>query len=1250
MRERKKIGDRLKGFRSSFVGHCVQPLGSAPIDPKIDAMPPTTCPDRQSLQRFLLGKTPVQLSGPLEEHLAECASCATAAQTLSAGDDLTQAIARGAEQQNRQTPDDEVALRGAIEQAKRFASQLDTHASTSGSTAIITGSKSVSVAIGTQEAQQEIDFLAPAEQPDELGRLGDYRVLKVLGVGGMGMVFKAEDLRLGRLVALKVMLPRVAVKPQAKERFLREARATAAIAHDHVVQIHQVGEDRGVPFIAMQYLQGQSLQTAFGRIQKIRPKDVARIGKEVALGLAAAHEKGLIHRDIKPDNIWIEAKTRRVKILDFGLARNVATDEGLTQSGTILGTPRYMAPEQVSGGTVDHRADLFSLGSMLYHLAAGKPAFEGDNIPALLYAITQSAPQPVGEVVSKIHPELAAPIMRLLSKDPENRPQSAEEVAKQFASVSAMLQAPVANAAAPIAPIVTAQPKRSPRRRPPNRRWPLVAAAGAAAFALLLGVIVITIEGPDGKETTIRVPEGTTTTLELASGSKATIEELSKQPGVATEKNADQAASQTPVDRRANMATNRLPPLRRLGTWDEGPPPPWFGEGGHDAGYSIIGSDVLPGIVERPTKLPSIRRWNVDTKWGRGITFAAHHSPDGNYFATGNSDGHVRIFDAGSMDLVSLLPGKTTISGVEDLSWAPDSQRLVVAIPNENVARIWSIEGRLLVEENTDVRCHSVAWSPNGKWIAEGYHARIQLRRPDGTIDKVLCEEEGSGPSVGGMLAWHPDGQHLASWQHDGRLVLWDCQAGTSEPLREPVGHRGFPGHRMAWSGSGMLAVALGDRLEIYGPDRTLKQTVDYRGRGAIAWHPDDDRLFMWDGDSVRSWSVQQKTFVDKTLDASSGWPHQPLALSCSPDGERLVIVAGLLRELSSDLRTKFFETPIYCRYGTSVSWSFDGKYLASTTEGFHSGIPIWNELGEAVQTIPVALETLPLKLTWSPTEWTLVGTGQGQPSVISRDLGPATVLSGAEDAYSVAWSPDGSQLAFGTGNGTVKIFASSGRQITEMIAGDRPAFVAWSGANDELWVHCGHRLYRCRPQNSWTLALIDETAEAAVTSPSWYPNGDLIAIQNTGCYSRDGKLVTGPSRPRPVTWRHDGNAYVGAGQIHLKKYSRGGDLTNTRHLNGFFGHLAYQYQPFGGLFAVSFNESEITMLNDEGFHPYLHIALLPDMKSATFSAAGEMIDGDPAIVDRYLTYYFESEEGRIETLGPVEFRKRFTDPSLSRN
>lgn len=237
-------------------------------------------------------------------------------------------------------------------------------------------------------------FLSPPLDPRERGGLGPYRVLRVLGAGGMGVVFLAEDSQLHRPVALKAMLPTLAGNSVHRQRFLREARMAAAIEHEHVVTIHQVGEDRGVPFLAMPLLKGESLEDRLQRVGKLPLTEVLRIGREIAEGLQAAHELGLIHRDIKPANIWLEGARARVKILDFGLARALA-DTGLTQQGTILGTPAYMAPEQGRGDPVDERSDLFSLGCVLYRACTGFVPFPGSDLVAQLMAVATHEPPPL---------------------------------------------------------------------------------------------------------------------------------------------------------------------------------------------------------------------------------------------------------------------------------------------------------------------------------------------------------------------------------------------------------------------------------------------------------------------------------------------------------------------------------------------------------------------------------------------------------------------------------------------------------------------------------------------------------------------------------------------------------------------------------------------------------------------------------------------------------------------------------------
>jgi serine/threonine protein kinase len=260
-------------------------------------------------------------------------------------------------------------------------------------------------------------------EPDEIGRLAGYRILEIIGSGGMGVVFRAEEINLQREVALKAMLPRLAAHPTAHQRFLREARAAAALQHDRIVPIYQVGEDRGVPYLVMPFLRGESLETRLHRESLLDEEEIRRIGRELAEGLLAIHERGLVHRDIKPGNIWLEGKSGRVKILDFGLAR-AGGDTQLTQEGSIVGSPAFMAPEQARRQPLDHRADLFSMGCVLYLLAAGQLPFEGSDALSTLLAITSTEPAPLTEV----HPSLSRMIMQLLNKNPDDRPASAREV------------------------------------------------------------------------------------------------------------------------------------------------------------------------------------------------------------------------------------------------------------------------------------------------------------------------------------------------------------------------------------------------------------------------------------------------------------------------------------------------------------------------------------------------------------------------------------------------------------------------------------------------------------------------------------------------------------------------------------------------------------------------------------------------------------------------------------------------------
>jgi predicted Ser/Thr protein kinase len=288
----------------------------------------------------------------------------------------------------------------------------------------------------TMILKRESGTLDPPEAAGEIGRLREYRVNKILGEGGMGVVYLAWDSNLHRSVALKVMKRAIAENEQSRQRFILEARATAAIDHDNIVTIFQVGDHNDVPYLVMKHLEGVTLEDRL-RADKIIPvAEAARIARQVAEGLQAAHACNLIHRDIKPSNIWLEKNRNRVKILDFGLARVAdSTDPNITQTGVILGTPAYMSPEQAAGTELDTRTDLFSLGTVLYRMVVGKSPFRGANNLSILRSLSVDDPIPPRELNPRVPERLSRLILKLLEKEKEARPSSAASVAMVLDSI-----------------------------------------------------------------------------------------------------------------------------------------------------------------------------------------------------------------------------------------------------------------------------------------------------------------------------------------------------------------------------------------------------------------------------------------------------------------------------------------------------------------------------------------------------------------------------------------------------------------------------------------------------------------------------------------------------------------------------------------------------------------------------------------------------------------------------------------------
>jgi serine/threonine protein kinase/formylglycine-generating enzyme required for sulfatase activity len=330
-----------------------------------------------------------------------------------------------------------------------------------------------------------LDFLSPSNDAHSLGRLGYYDVLEVLGHGGFGVVLKARDTKLDRIVAVKTLAQSLASSATARKRFVREAKAAAAVKHENVVGIYHVSDEGPVPYLVMECVSGVSLETKLKQVGTLDLPAILRIGMQVASGLAAAHQQGLVHRDVKPGNILLENGVERVKITDFGLAR-AADDVAITRTGEVAGTPQYMSPEQAQGLSLDARSDLFSLGSVLYAMGTGRSPFRADSTVAVLRRVCDDTPRPIREINSDIPDWLADIIDRLLAKKPVERFQTAAEVAELLGQHLAQLQQPSPPAAQ--AALASQSKIQNSKSRISARYWVL-----STVSALLLLLLTISV-------------------------------------------------------------------------------------------------------------------------------------------------------------------------------------------------------------------------------------------------------------------------------------------------------------------------------------------------------------------------------------------------------------------------------------------------------------------------------------------------------------------------------------------------------------------------------------------------------------------------------------------------------------------------------------------------------------------------------------------------------------------------------------
>jgi serine/threonine protein kinase len=375
---------------------------------------PGPCPTVERLAAALRGRQRDGQDAELAAHISECPVCQAQLEALAGGSGWLEAKART----HASTASAEMNA------LKQTIATLESHPA---------------ISEHERPPPSRLDFLQPSDQPSVLGRFGPYEVITHVASGGMGIVLKARDPALNRIVALKILPPTLATNALARSRFVREARAAAAVVHDHVVPIYAVDECGGLPYLVMQFIQGRSLAERIRATCPLQLEEILRIGAQAAAGLAAAHAQGLVHRDVKPGNILLENSVERVKLTDFGLAR-AADDAGLTRTGELAGTPEFMSPEQAGNEAVDHRSDLFSFGSVLYAMGTGHSPFQATSVIAAVRKVCDARPPPVHEVNPAIPIWFSDIVARLMAKVPGDRFQSAREVSELLERYLARVQ------------------------------------------------------------------------------------------------------------------------------------------------------------------------------------------------------------------------------------------------------------------------------------------------------------------------------------------------------------------------------------------------------------------------------------------------------------------------------------------------------------------------------------------------------------------------------------------------------------------------------------------------------------------------------------------------------------------------------------------------------------------------------------------------------------------------------------------